>query len=1622
MSFTKYGCHLNGIYNIFNLYLASTYNQVKPPNQYWLTLPFTFERIPCRVLVFGFFFILADNLNAQSFITTWKTDNPGETNDNQIMIPTTGGGYNYDVDWGDGNVDTNVIGNITHTYTTPGTYMVSISGAFPRIYFNGAGFFGDDTDFEKILTVEQWGDIAWTSMVKAFSGCENLRINATDTPDLSLVTDMGQMFEEASALNDDINSWDVSNVTNMSGLFEEATSYNQPLNTWNVSNVSDMGSMLSFTALSTDNYDQTLIGWESLGALQTGVNLGADGLIYCLGETARNDLIFTFGWNITGDALSCPAPFVTTWEILNNGDQITIPTTGGGYNYDVDWGDASTDVGVTGNISHTYATAGTYTVSISGTFPRIFFNGSGSNRNRIQTIEQWGDNPWTSMNSAFQGCTNLSINAVDVPDLSNVTDMTEMFRGATSLNQDINSWDVGNVTDMTALFRGAFSFNQPLNSWNVSSVTDMTRMFQGATAFNQNISSWNVGNVTDMTALFLQATSFNQSLNTWDVSSVTDMSSMFQNANAFNGDITSWNVSNVTEMDLMFRVASVFNQNISGWNVSSLTTMSQMFDFALVFNQPIGGWNVSNVTNMFRTFAATDFNQNIDAWDVSDVTTMQEMFSSAFDFNQPLNSWNVGNVINMRAMFANAASFNQDLNSWNVSLVTNMRSMFEDAFVFNGAIGNWNVSSVTTMFNMFRSAADFDQPIGSWNVSNVTTMASMFAFTPFNQDISGWNVGSVTNLERMFNFAGAFNQDIGGWNVSNVTNLVSTFSFASAFDQGLGAWDVGNVTNFSATLSNSALSVDNYDQTLIGWAALPSLQTGRTLGASGLFYCNGETARNFITTTYSWTIDDAGLSCPEPEIAAFDGPNNTFPEILDGQIMAIDFGSQVQGSGVNRTFSIENQGGSALTITNITITGSEFMINSAIAFPLVIGPGGSELLDILLTGSSVGVFTETVTIINDDTDEANFNFDITGTITASPEPEIVVYIGPNTSGPQIIDDQAAPLDFGSTVQGSNVTQQITIENQGTADLDLNTYFFDPLSIFFISATPPSTISPGLSETIDIEFDASTIGTFTVAFELDNNDADEGIFDFQLTGEVTAPPMPEISVFVGQDNNGAEIFDGQASAVNVGSSDQGTDITQIFTVANSGSGDLTISNISVTGSAFSSVTATPIVAPTDGANANFTIVLSAASVGTFNETISIVNDDSDENPFNFTIEGTITVPNSLPTISSISDVSIDEDGSTGDIAFTVNDAETNLDDLIITASSDNTNLVANAGIQLGGAGGSRTINVTPEADASGTATITVQVDDNQDVVVETFLITVNAVNDAPVINGQQQITTGQNTPVTLQLDDFTVTDVDNNFPTGFILFVNSGTNYTVNGAELTPDNDFVGDLTVPIVINDGNDDSPVFDATVTVVASEIEVTDGETGDPFANGGTISFDDIPVGATDEQELVISNSGTVTLVITEILVEGDDFELLSGIPDPIAPAASAILLLGFQPTSAGPKSADLTIRSVSAPDFTTTLTASGLSEIPPIEVFNVVTTQQNGKHDFLEIRNIEFYQTNKVFIYSRWGDEVYSAIDYNNVDNRFVGNADDGDELPDGTYYYVVELNGGEIVENGFFLLRR
>jgi hypothetical protein len=129
--------------------------------------------------------LLSFATHAQAFITTWKTDNPGTSANNQITIPTTGGGYNYDIYWEDvsnaavnGNISAQT-GNATITFPAIGTYRVEIIGNFPQIYFTGGG------DRLKILTVTQWGNIAWASMESAFLSCPNLTVPATDAPNLS---------------------------------------------------------------------------------------------------------------------------------------------------------------------------------------------------------------------------------------------------------------------------------------------------------------------------------------------------------------------------------------------------------------------------------------------------------------------------------------------------------------------------------------------------------------------------------------------------------------------------------------------------------------------------------------------------------------------------------------------------------------------------------------------------------------------------------------------------------------------------------------------------------------------------------------------------------------------------------------------------------------------------------------------------------------------------------------------------------------------------------------------------------------------------------------------------------------------------------------------------------------------------------------------------------------------------------------------------------------------------------------------------------------------------------------------------------------------------------------------
>ncbi len=421
------------------------------------------------------------------------------------------------------------------------------------------------------------------------------------------------------------------------------------------------------------------------------------------------------------------------------------------YNVDCDNDGNNEGANITGDFKCVYDSDAEQEVSIIGNYPSIhghYNDCSNGGPNHLVSVLHWGDQHWLTMEGAFSGCKDLSIEATDTPDLSHVTSMARMFHDATSFNDDISDWNVSHVQNMYKMFSGwgvKTTFNQPLNDWNVSNVTNMQEMFRFS-SFNQPLDAWDTGNVDTTKSMFSKAADFNQSIQGWNVSKVQDMTGMFRSAKSFNQPLGNWDVSHVTTMTAMFYDAADFNQSIGDWNVSSVTSMANMFHGAKSFDQDINDWDVSNVTNMYSVFdGAKAFNHPLDHWDVSHVTSMGQMFQVAENFDQDIGDWNVSSVTVMDGMFQGNQAFNQNINDWNISSVTRTREMFRNAKKFNQPLDQWDVGRIEDMAKMFSGATDFNQSLSDWNVSSVTNMNYMFnGATNFEQNLSTWDVGKVT--------------------------------------------------------------------------------------------------------------------------------------------------------------------------------------------------------------------------------------------------------------------------------------------------------------------------------------------------------------------------------------------------------------------------------------------------------------------------------------------------------------------------------------------------------------------------------------------------------------------------------------------------------------------------------------------------------------------------------------------------------------------------------------------------------------------------------------------------------------------------------------------------------------
>ncbi|WP_375579129.1 BspA family leucine-rich repeat surface protein [Marivirga tractuosa] len=1095
-----------------------------------------------------------------------------------------------------------------------------------RMFRNATSFNGN---------ISNWNTTSVENMSNMFNGATSFNQNLNDWS-VSDVLTMSGMFRNASAFNSELDDWFTGSLTNLSNMFSGASSFNQPLGDWYIINVNNMSGMLDNCGMSKINYDATLRGWESFFNTPSGITLGAAGLNYCNGADSRTILTgTTLSWVINGDELECD-PFITTWQ--TNDTEITIPTLNSEtYFYNISWTNVTNpgvgEGSITGRNSRFTITGlnndDIYEVSISGDFPRIYFpdfNVDAVNREKIRSIEQWGDQEWTSMSSAFSGCVNLVSNASDSPLLLNATSLSNMFGGATSFTGDLSNWDVSTIEDMSNMFQNATSFNGDLNNWDVSNVNFMSSMFNGASSFNRNLNNWDVSNVNYMSSMFSGASTFNRNLNSWDVRNVQSMNGMFREATTFNGDLSDWSVNNVTNMSRMFKGASSFNGDLSEWNVGNVNGMGEMFEEAIAFNSDIGDWDVRNVTEMDR------------------------MFHGATAFNRDLDDWNVSNVRNMGGMFWNATSFNQNLKNWDLSSVQPFEVESTPPFGLDSLFTNSGLSRI-----------NYDSTLIGW-----ATLSAGEEQIPSNLNLGAQNLNYCLSDIQRSRLIDDFDWNIydNGPECEEPSTQASNISFSNiSLTQMDVSWTNGDGAS-RLVIAKESSEVNANPDDLTSYAANAVLGNGDELGSGNFVVYRGE-GNSF---TLSGLSDGTTYHL---QIFEFNGANNlenynintatgnpafqatlSIPEITDFTPKSAGPGITVtiSGSGFNNT-SLVSFGG---TEANSFTTESDTVITAIVGEGasgevLVTTPGGTAtkegfefvappvITSFNPTSSTTGDIVTIEGLNFTDANLVSFGGAAASSFTLDSDTVITAVVGEGTSGEvavrtpggtatldgftftfsqialfwlednPIFNNQTDTVDFGTIVSEETFERQITIENDGDADLIISN--ISSSENVFEVINVPDTVKSGTSDQFILQLNPAEFGAYTSEISIVNNSIDNPEFNFTVNVEYS-----DLNVI---DNETDSIVISNED-VNLGTTFINQNLDKTFIIENrSSKSSIDILRIEVDNPVFQIINAPLNVPPLS--SDEFEVRLNATTVGEYTGFVTIM---TSTNNFSFRVLGTV----------------------------------------------------------------------------------------------------------------------------------------------------------------------------------------------------------------------------------------------------------------------------------------------------------------------------------------------------------------------------------------------------------------
>src|SRR5579863_1687014 len=401
--------------------------------------------------------------------------------------------------------------------------------------------------------------------------------------------------------------------------------------------------------------------------------------------------------------------------------------------------------------------------------------------------------------------------------------------------------------------------------------------------------------------------------------------------------------------------------------------------------------------------------------------------------------------------------------------------------------------------------------------------------------------------------------------VAGLSANPSAISFGSVLvgSSGKQAVTVTNSGTASENLTTVSASGTGFS---VGGIALPvTLAAGQSASFTAQF---APTTTNSVTGSISI---GATSSSSNPTITMALSGTGTQAQIAASP-SSVNFGTVTTGNSNSQPIVISNAGSASVTISQFAVTGTAFS-TTGLAAPLTIQAGGSATFNAVFKPTTTSSVAGSISLVSN----------------APNSPMSISLAGQGTAaGSASLSASPSPVSFGGIAVGSTGKQVVTVTNSGTASE----------TVTAISATGTGFSVSGM--TLPLTLDAGKSATFTAQFAPTTMSSTTGSISIAATSNGSDPTT---TVALSGTGTEAQIA-ASPSSVNFGTVTTGNSNSQPIVISNAGNASLTISQLAVTGTGFSTTgLTTPLTIPA-GQSASFSVAFKPSSTATVSGSVSL----------------------------------------------------------------------------------------------------------------------------------------------------------------------------------------------------------------------------------------------------------------------------------------------------------------------------------------------------------------------------------------------------------------------------------